>query len=283
VGKTASGIPVQVARRYMQASIKIAVGNIIPHMYAGWSAGAKAVQPGVCSHMTTCRTHVMAGPKVYEILGDLDNPVRQEIDEIGAKTGLTFIVNCVLNRQHEVVHVVAGHPIAAHRAGVDVSRRVYGVRVPELADIVIAGSSPADRDLWQGFKPLNAAGMTVRDGGEVILLIPAPEGLSPDHPAIMDFGLTPNADVLAAVARGEVKDEVAAATYMAMNVTRTRARVTLVSDGISPADAARLNLGLERDLDAAIARAFERARPGARVGVITHAADVLPLLPAPAR
>lgn len=279
VGKTASGIPVQVARRYMDAGLKIAVGNIIPHMYAGWSAGAKAVQPGVCSHMTTCRTHVMAGPKVYEILGDLDNPVRQEIDEIGAKTGLAFILNCVLNRNHEVVYVVAGHPIAAHRAGVNVSRRVYGVSVPEAVDIVIAGSSPADRDLWQGFKPLNAAGMTVRMGGEVILLIPAPEGLSPDHPAIMDFGLTPNADVLAGVARGEVKDEVAAATYMAMNVTRTRARVTLVSGGISPADARRLGLGLERDLDTAIARALARAKPEARIGVITHAADVLPLLP----
>ncbi len=278
VGQTKSGIPVQVARRYMDAHVKIAVGNIIPHMYAGWSGGAKLVQPGVCSHLTTCRTHVMAGPKVYEILGDLDNPVRQEIDEIGQKTGLTFILNTVLNRHHEVVRIVAGHPIAAHREGVKTSRQVYGVEVPSRADIVIAGSKPADRDLWQGFKPLNAAGMAVRTGGEVILVIPAPEGLSPDHPAIMDFGRTPNEEVLAQVARGEVHDEVAAATYMAMNVTRQRARITLVSDGIDPEHARRLDLGLERDLDAAISTAFKRAGSGATIGVMTQAADLWPIV-----
>jgi nickel-dependent lactate racemase len=265
----------------MEADIKIAVGNIIPHMYAGWSGGAKAIQPGVCSHLTTCRTHVMAGPRVYEILGDLDSAVRQEIDEIGLKTGLTFILNTVLNRHHGVVRVVAGHPIAAHRAGVETSRQVYGVHIPEAADIVVAGSSPADRDLWQGFKPLNAAGMAVRRGGEVILVIPAPEGLAPDHPAMMDLGLTPNADVLAAVGRGEIRDEVAAATYMAMNVTRSRARITLVSGGIAPADARRLDLHLEPDLDRAIAAALLRAEPGARVGVITHAADILPIVAKP--
>jgi len=278
VGYTSSGIPVQVARRYLDADVKIAVGNIIPHMYAGWSGGAKAVQPGVCSHLTTCRTHVMAGPKVYEILGDLDNPVRQEIDEIGMKTGLTFIVNTIINRNHEVVRVVAGQPIAAHREGVKTSRQVYGVQIPGRVDIVIAGAKPAERDLWQGFKPLNAAGMTVCDGGEVILAIPAPEGLSPDHPAIMDFGQMPNEEVLAQVAGGHVKDEVAAATYMAMNVTRSRARITLVSGGIDPEHARRLNLGLERDLDRAVAAAMERARPGARIGVITHAADIWPII-----
>jgi nickel-dependent lactate racemase len=278
VGETATGIPVQVARRYVDAQIKIAVGNIIPHMYAGWSGGAKTVQPGVCSHLTTCRTHVMAGPRVYEILGDLDNPVRQEIDDIGLRTGLTFIVNTVLNRRHEVVRVVAGHPIAAHREGVKTSRKVYGVDVPSQVDVVVASSSPADRDLWQGFKPLNAAGMTVRAGGEVILLIPAPEGLAPDHASIMDFGVMPNAEVLARVARGEIADEVAAATYMAMNVTRSRARITLVTDGIKSEDAARLSLGLERDLDAAIKAAVERAGASARVGIITHAADLLPVV-----
>ncbi len=278
VGDTGSGIPVHVARRYLAADVKIAVGNIIPHMYAGWSGGAKAIQPGVCSHLTTCRTHVIAGPKVYEILGDLDSPVRQEIDEIGSKTGLTFILNTVINGHHGVVRVVAGHPIAAHREGVKTSREVYGVHIAGLADVVVAGAKPAERDLWQGFKPLNAAGMTVRAGGEVVLVIPAPEGLSPDHPAIMDFGLTPNAEVLARVARGEVEDEVAAATYMAMNVTRTRARVTLVSDGITPDDAHKLSLGLERDLDRAIKAALGRAGAGARVGIITQAADLLPIV-----
>jgi len=275
---TRSGIPIQVARRYYEADLSIAVGNIVPHMYTGWSGGAKMVQPGVCSHLTTCKTHIMAGPKVHEALGDLNNPVRQEIDEIGLRSGLGFIINTVLNRHHEVVRIVAGHPIAAHREGVTTAREIYGVQVPELVDIVVASSNPADRDVWQGIKPLNAAGMTVRPGGEVILLIPAPEGFAPDHPAIVDFECMSAQEILACVARGECSDEVAAAAYLAMDVTRQRARITLVSDSVNPADARRVGLELESDLNQAIAAALDRVGPDARVGVITHAADLLPLM-----
>ncbi len=278
LGTTKSGIPVQVARRYYEASFKIAVGNIIPHMYTGWAGGAKLIQPGVCSHVTTGRTHVLAAPLVYQNLGNLDNPVRREIDEIGIKSGLSFIVNTVLNSQHQVVQVVAGHSIAAHRQGVQTAQGIFGVRVPEIVDVVVASSTPADRDLWQGFKPLNAAGMTVRAGGEVILLLPAPEGIAPDHPAVLDFPPATNAEMLARLGRGEVHDDVAAAAYIAGNVTSERARVTLVSDGITAEEAHKMHLGLERDVDRAVDAALRRAGPTARVGVLPHAADMAPIL-----
>lgn len=280
LGTTKSGIPIQIARLYYEADLKIAVGNIIPHMYAGWSGGAKLIQPGVCSPLTTCKTHLLGGLIVHQTPGTLNNPVRQEIDEIGLRSGLSFIVNTVLNGRHEVVRVVAGHPIMAHREGVATARLVFGAEVPELADIVVASSFPADRDMWQGPKPLNTAGMTVRPGGEVLLLIPAPEGFSPDHEALPLFGRATPDEVMQSVARGECKDEVAAATYLAMSVTRARARITLVSKGIEPRDTERLGFGLQRELDRAFATAMRRAGPRARIGVITQAGDILPLMSA---
>ena len=69
LGVTPLGIPIHVSRQYLESEISIAVGNIIPHMYAGWAGGAKMVQPGVTSAVTTGRTHLIAGPRVYEILG----------------------------------------------------------------------------------------------------------------------------------------------------------------------------------------------------------------------
>ena len=103
LGVTPLGVPVFVSRRYLESDLSIAVGNIIPHMYAGWAGGAKMIQPGVSNRVTTAKTHLMAGPRVYEILGDVDNPVRQEMEQIARDSGLKFIVNVVLNRDGQVV------------------------------------------------------------------------------------------------------------------------------------------------------------------------------------
>ncbi len=275
LGVTPLGIPVQVSRRYLQSPLSIAVGTIIPHMYAGWAGGAKMIQPGVSSAKTTAYTHLLAAPRVYEILGQEDNPVRREMEEIAVRSGLKLILNFVLNRSGEVVAAVAGDVVAAHRAGVDLARPIYTVKVEEQADIVIAGSHPADRDLWQGFKPVNNCGMLVRDGGTLILLIPAPEGIAPDHPQLVELGLTPGEKVQEMALAGEIADGVAAATFIAMDRTRKRIRVVLATEGIAPADAARIGFSATPDLQGALAEALERHGPQARIGVVTHGADIL--------
>jgi nickel-dependent lactate racemase len=229
----------------------------------------------VTSPLTTAKTHLMAGPYVYDILGQVDNPVRREMEQIAIKSGLKFIVNVVLNREGGVVAVVAGDVVTAHRAGVEVARPIYTVEVEEQPDIVVASSHPADRDLWQGVKPLNNCGMLVRDGGSLILLHPAPEGISPDHPQLVELGQTPGDQVLAMVDRDEIADGVAAATYLALDQTRRRIDVTLVSDGISHAEAARIGLAATPDFDAALTAALARHGAQARIGVVTHGADIM--------
>jgi len=275
LGVTPMGVPIFVNRRYLESDLSIAVGNIIPHMYAGWAGGAKMVQPGVTSPLTTAQTHLMAGPRVYEILGQVDNPVRREMEQIAVQSGLKFIVNVVLNREGGVVSVVAGDVVAAHRAGVEIARPIYTVQLDEQPDIVVASSHPADRDLWQGVKPLNNCGMLVKDGGTLILLIPAPEGIAPDHPQLVELGQMPGDEVLALVERGEIADGVAAAAHLALDRTRKRVKITLVTDGIATDKAARIGLAVTPDFDAALAAALARHGEEARIGVVTHGADIV--------
>ena len=275
MGVTPLGIPIQVSRLYLESPITIAVGNIIPHMYAGWAGGAKMVQPGVTSSLTTGRTHLIAGPRVYEILGQVDNVVRQEMEEIAVRSGLKFIVNVVLDAVGEVAAVVAGDVIAAHRAGVEIAKPIYTLELTEQPDIVVASSHPADRDLWQGFKPVNNCGMLVKDGGTLILLIPAPEGIAPDHRQLVEFGVIPGEEVMAKVKRGEVSDEVAAATYIAFDCTRRRIHITLVTDHISEAEAAEIGIASTPNFSDALQQAFDRHGSSARVGVVTAGADVM--------
>jgi len=275
LGVTPLGIPIHVSRRYLESRITIAIGNIIPHMYAGYAGGAKMVQPGVTSALTTGRTHLIAGPRVYEILGNVDNEVRKEMETIAIQSGLKFIVNVVLDASGSVAGIVAGDVVKAHRAGVDIARPIYTIELEEKADIVIASSHPADRDLWQGFKPINNCGMLVRDGGTLILLIPAPEGIAPDHTQLVDFGTTPAEEVMALVAAGRVADEVAAATYLAYDRTRRRIRVALVTDGISGGEAARIGASATNDFDEALRAALRRHGESAQVGVVTQGADIM--------
>lgn len=275
MGVTPLGVPIHVSRRYLESEISIAVGNIIPHMYAGWAGGAKMVQPGVTSALTTARTHLMAGPRVYEILGQVDNPVRAEMEQIAVKSGLKFIVNVVLNAHSEVVAVVAGDVIQAHRRGVEIARPIYTLELDEQPDIIVASSHPADRDLWQGFKPVNNCGMLVKDGGTLILLHPAPEGIAPDHTTLVELGQTPAETVKRMVEEGKIADEVAAATYLAYDQTRRRIQVTLISDGISPEEGAKIGLCATTDFDQALQDALIRHGKNARIGVITHGADII--------
>lgn len=275
LGTTPLGVPIHVSRLYLESELSIAVGNIIPHMYAGWAGGAKMIQPGVTDHVTTSQTHLMAGPRVYEILGQVDNPVRREMEEIALKTGLKCIVNVVLNSEGEIIAVVAGHPVAAHRAGVEIAKPVYTVSLNERPDIVVAGAHPAERDLWQGFKPINGCGMMLKDGGTLILVTPAPEGMVPDHPQMLELGTTPQEKVQEMLRQGKITDGVAAATYLALFQTRRRVEIVIVTDGFTNREAARLGLSVTSSLEDALAKAFQRQGPQARVGVVTKGADVM--------
>jgi len=275
LGQTPSGVPIHVSRLYLESEISIAVGNIIPHMYAGWAGGAKMVQPGVTDYVTTAETHLMAGPRVYEILGQVDNPVRREMEEIALKTGLKFILNVVLNGEGEIIAVVAGHAVDAHRAGVEIARPIYNLELEEPPDIIVGGAHPADRDLWQGFKPINACGMLVKDGGTLILVTPAPEGIAPDHPQMVELGITPGDQVQALLKEGKISDGVAAATYLALVQTRQRIEIIVVTDGFTSKEATRLGLTATPSFDEALSRALMRHGNQAQIGVITKGADIM--------
>jgi nickel-dependent lactate racemase len=233
------------------------------------------VQPGVTSAVTTGRTHLIAGPRVYEILGNVDNEVRKEMETIAVQSGLKFIVNVVLDATGSVAGIVAGDVIKAHRAGIEIAKPIYTLELSEKPDIVIASSHPADRDLWQGFKAVNNCGMLAKDGGTLILIIPAPEGIAPDHTLLVDFGTTPGDEVMDLVTQGKVHDEVAAATYLAFDQTRKRLTIALVSDGIPDSEARKIGITSTTDFNEALTAALARHGKNARIGVVTAGADVM--------
>ncbi len=116
-------------------------------------------------------------PRVYP--GNLDNPMRADIDDAAELAGLDIIVNVVLGVNGEVLNIVAGEPRRAHRKGVEEYNKVYAIRLPALAyrkaDITITGTNwPTDHLLFHTGWAVNNCDLVTKDGGTIIHATPCP-------------------------------------------------------------------------------------------------------------
>jgi len=127
--KTNTGeIPIHVNKKAINADFIIGLGNIVPHCDAGFSGGAKIVQPGICGYTTTAATHVVAALLDKIPLGFVENPCRWGMEKVAMRVGLRFIINTIMNFKNEVIDIVAGDFIKAHRRGAKIAEKAFGVR-----------------------------------------------------------------------------------------------------------------------------------------------------------
>lgn len=278
LGPMGTGERFLINREVAEADFKIGIGSIVPHHIPGFAGGSKIIQPGVSGQEATAYTHLLAVRAPRSHLGTADNPVREAMDRMARKAGMHVILNTVLNREGQVVRAFFGDVVEAFRAGMETSRAVYEVPIPEAADIVLASSHPCDLDFWQAHKALYPSDLAVKAGGIVILLTPCREGVSPMHGDILQWAGCSASQIRSGVAKGRIGDKVAAALAIAWAQVRQREEVWIVSDGISPGEASRLGFrhfpAVREALDAALAQKGS----GARVTVLTQAPDMLPLV-----
>ena len=274
-------IPVLVNAMAAEADLLIGLGSIVPHPDAGFSGGAKIVQPGICGHATTAATHLAAALLPVIPLGDANTPARAGMESVAATVGLSFILNAVPNASGGVTALVAGDFVKAHRAGAEIARRIYRVGIPRRADIVVAASYPCDADFWQASKGLVAGSFAVREGGILIFVSPCREGLADAHPELERW-LSLSVAEASALARSQsasigAGDLDFVSADVALNNARIRERcaVFTVSGGLSPRETAQLG----HEKFASVQDALDEARrrlPGASLGIIPRAGVSLP-------
>ena len=181
LGTTSFGTPVWINRTVADADLVVSIGCIEPHLIASFGGGYKNIIPGVAGRITVAHNHSLnCTPGTFNMVGQLidRNPMRLDLEEGSQLLGnKVWVINAILNHCKEIVRVVAGDPVAAHRAGVEVSTRLNGVKVPHLADVVITDSHPMDQDLRQGVKALANTIRAVKPGGVLITLVRAEEGM----------------------------------------------------------------------------------------------------------
>ena len=178
-GITKRGTPVDITRVVAEADMRICLGNVEFHYFAGYSGGYKAIMPGVSTPGAIQANHRMMVQDDARAAKLSGNPIREDIEEAGAMVGVDFIVNVVLDEHKHIVYAAAGDVTQAHREACSYLDRMYLKPIEARADIDIVsqGGAPKDANLYQTQKALDNAKHAVRKGGTVILIGACPEGL----------------------------------------------------------------------------------------------------------
>lgn len=179
LGTTSRGTQVVANRRFIEADLRIVIGNIEPHHFAGFSGGYKTAAIGLTSRQTITHNHAMLVEPEARIGAYALNPLRQDIEEIGDIMGVQFALNAFLNGKKEIADAVSGNPRAVMQAGIPISQKICQVQGFESSyDLVIAsvGGAPKDINFYQSQKALTHASLFTRDAGVIILAAECPEG-----------------------------------------------------------------------------------------------------------
>jgi nickel-dependent lactate racemase len=172
------GNKIMVNRAFAEADVRVLLGDINYHYYAGYGGGRKSVLPAVSGAQSIQHNHAML-TNANARTGNLENnPVHIDMTEAARLAKVDFIVNVVENSKGEIVKAFAGDLETAFMEGVKLVDEMYRVYVDRRADIVVvsAGGYPADINLYQAYKGLDNALDAVKRGGVIILVAECIEG-----------------------------------------------------------------------------------------------------------
>ncbi|MEZ0535811.1 nickel-dependent lactate racemase [Caldicellulosiruptoraceae bacterium PP1] len=178
LGYTKNNTPVEFFKDVVEAKIRILLGNIEFHYFAGYSGGLKAMMPGVSTRKAIQQNHKLMLDKKAIAGNIIDNPVRNDIDEILNFIDVQFIINLVLDEKKNIIGCFTGHPIHAHREGCKFLDSFYKVNVDKLADVafISCGGFPKDINLYQAQKAIDNSKYVVKKGGTIVLFASCQEG-----------------------------------------------------------------------------------------------------------
>lgn len=178
VGKTKMGHDVEVLKDYVVSDIKVLLGDIEYHYFAGYGGTRKSILPGISSGGTVQQNHKLMFHENARAGVLKDNPVHLGMNDALHLAGCDFALNVVLNSHRRVVGAWGGDPAAVMDAGVKLVDEMYKVKVKEKADVVVtaANGHPHDLDLYQAYKALHTALPVVKEDGVIVLVAECIEG-----------------------------------------------------------------------------------------------------------
>lgn len=172
VGKTSAGIPIYVNKEFLLCDLKIGIGAVLPHLYCGFSGGAKIVLPGISGIKTIQAFHSYGRCLRYG--ESAANTLLKAIAETEALTKFDFKVDFIFNTAGKEVGCFAGKPSMEFKKAVALAKKAYRTKHGKGYDVIIANayvkSNEADIALHNTLRLLNPK------KGIFVLVAQNPEG-----------------------------------------------------------------------------------------------------------
>lgn len=185
LGTLPSGVDCRINRIAVETQLLLAEGFIEPHFFAGYSGGRKSVLPGISSRSTVMANHcARLIDDAHSRTGILDgNLIHQDMTAAVRMAHLSYIVNVVLGNNKDVVHAVAGDPVAAHLSGCQWLESRCMVSPKKKGDIVITsnGGAPLDQNIYQSVKSMSSAEAAASPCGTLIICCQCADGIGSDN------------------------------------------------------------------------------------------------------
>jgi len=182
LGISSFGTPIFLNKNFIDADIKILVGDVELHYFAGYGGGRKSVLPGMASEKTVEHNHQMMFHENARF-GILDgNPVHEDMEEAAMRAKVNFCLNVVQNSEHEVVGAFAGDHVKVLRQGAKMVDEMFKCAIEQKADaaIVAADGHPHDINLYQAMKAIQTIIDVVKENGTIVLIAECKEGHGSD-------------------------------------------------------------------------------------------------------
>ena len=197
VGSTRRGLAVEIDPGFAEAELRITVGVVAPHPWAGFSGGAKLILPGISSLRTIVEHHL----RWFESGASgivRGNVFREELDEAGRLAKVDYSLNLVLDEGGGVSYAAWGDIDSSFKDCVNIASKVYLKRVRGLYDVVVAFADPLDDSFYQSTKALEHASLALRKRGTLILVATCEKGVgSPEFKRYLSLD------------SGEIREEIA--------------------------------------------------------------------------
>lgn len=276
LGTCKNGTPVDIFRTVAEADRRILVGNVEYHYFAGYSGGMKAIMPGVSSKEAIQANHKnMIRPGAFA--GNLvNNPVRDDIEEVRNFINVDFIVNVTLDDHKKIAFAAAGHPVTAHRKACEFLDKIYKKKVKEPADIVVVstGGYPKDINLYQAQKSIDNVKHIVKKGGIMIVAASCKEGYGsiPFTKWINQYN-SPTERIEEIRKHFELGGHKAAA----LGLVQENADIYLVTD-MDDESVTKANMVPFHDIQTAVNHALEKTGKNATVYIVPVGGSTLPVV-----
>ena len=277
LGTTQYGTPIEVNPLLTWSDFTISIGSVVPHAYCGWGGGGKMILPGVSSAKSILATHMLPYQNPEIGIGVIENRARTEIDEASQIAGLKFIINAVLSPDGNVVDIVAGSVVPAHRECIKRALSIQSVDIPE-SDLVFGCSYPEYSCYWQANKAFHPMEKIVKSGGLAVMVASMPEGRG-EHPNCFDaMGESDEVliEMLNKLKASDLDSSIAIACALADKKLQKKARVGIVSDGLPKHDNAN-GVFIRFDTPDEAVRLILQENENARIACLLNAPQMLPV------